>query len=192
MEKISNLYYFFTNTLIFILIIPIGVLTHELGHYIFAKLLNLNPIFHFTHIEFDLINQNCISNTSELITIIAGPLITMIFATCGIVGLLIFNKNKYLYVYLTLFASREIFNLLAAFLMFIQNKRNELFGGDEYYINEYLKLPNGIIPIFMAIIAILYIYFAVFIKIKETRRLNFMFSGLVGGIFGYFFWLHFI
>ncbi len=131
--------------------------------------------------------------------VFGGPLQTMSFGTIGFL-LLYFRKKKeqfkfidWLIVFLSLFWLREIFNLFHGFLSGILNN-STYFGtrGDEVRLSKMLELWEGTIPLLFGILGLAVSLIVIFYYIPKKVRFTFIISGLVGGIFGFWFWLYFL
>lgn len=137
-------------------------------------------------------------NFKDLMVRIGGPFQTILTGTMGLI-LLLFRRKKiqengmkildWLYVFLSLFWLREVFNLMYSVMEAILKGDKKYFGGDEKYIAEMLEIPNGSIAIPLAIIALLIALFVVFKIIPIQNRLNFILGGFCGGILGFILWL---
>ena len=188
--------FFIINTLCFILIVPVGTLLHELGHFIAADILNLSPILHFDCITYQWLATDKISNLNEFWVILMGPFSNMSIAFIGLIGLIKIKKKytKYfwLYIYLSLFSSREVINILLSSIYYCFCGTNSIFGGDEFYLNTYLNLPNGLIPIIFALIGSIICFYVIFFQIPKKKRNVFLISGFLGGMFGFYTWFKII
>ncbi len=124
---------------------------------------------------------------------VGGPAQTIL---TGCLGLLIlyfrrykkqFNFIDWLAVFLSLFWLREVFNLITGILSGLFFKSN-YFSGDEYEISKILKLPEGTFSIFLGFIGLLVSLLVVFKLIPKSKRFTFIFSGLIGGLSGFYIW----
>lgn len=134
-----------------------------------------------------------------------GPIQTM---GVGCIGLLIlfFRRKKrelnftlldWTAVYLSLFWLREIFNLthsIVAALGFITTCNFNLikmpvYRGNEGQISYIFNLPNMTIPLILGILGFAVGYYVVFYIVPKRYRLNFFFSGIIGGLAGFVIWL---
>lgn len=147
-------------------------------------------------VEFDELEKK-LTPDSLLITI-GGPIQTMLTGTIGLI-LLLFRRKKvqqngmkildWIYVFLSLFWLREVFNLATSVSSAILFGKKNYFGGDEKYIAEMLEIPSGSIAIPLAIIGFVISVFVIFKIIQTKNRLNFILGGLSGGILGFILWL---
>lgn len=136
-----------------------------------------------------------------LLVTIGGPLQTIITGTIGLIILLRRRKTIYrnglkifdwLAIFLSLFWSREIFNLVASIGREIISPDGIWFGGDELRISQRLNLWSGTIPIILATLGLLVSAYIVFAIVPKNMRLTFILSGLVGGISGFILWMNII
>lgn len=135
----------------------------------------------------------------DLLIRIGGPLQTIITGTLGLV-FLSWRKKKiehdgmqrkdWLALFLGLFWLRELFNLAVSMSYGILSKSGKYFGGDEKNIALALNLWEGTIPILLAAMATLALYYLVFIILPRRERPNLIIAGVIGGLLGYYLWLH--
>ncbi|WP_290833925.1 hypothetical protein [Flavobacterium sp.] len=140
---------------------------------------------------------NTISFKHLMITI-GGPVQTILTGTIGFI-LLLFRRKKilengmkildWLYVFLSLFWLREVFNLTMSVASALLNGKKNYFGGDERKIAIMLEIPQGSIAIPLALIGLLIALFVIFRIIPKEQRLTFISSGFLGGIAGFILWM---
>lgn len=140
------------------------------------------------------------SNDSLFITI-GGPLQTILTGTIGLLMLVLRRKSIYkngiktldwLFVFLSLFWLREIFNLVTSIGGELISPNGTWFGGDELHISQELNLWSGTIPIILATLGILVAIYVIFKIIPKKIRLTFILSGIIGGIMGFILWMNII
>jgi hypothetical protein len=129
---------------------------------------------------------------------IGGPVQTILTGTIGFI-LLLFRRKKilengmkildWLYVFLSLFWLREVFNLTMSVASALLNGKKNYFGGDERKIAIMLEIPQGSIAIPLALIGLLIALFVIFRIIPKEQRLVFISSGFLGGIAGFILWM---
>ncbi len=134
-----------------------------------------------------------------LLITIGGPLQTII---TGIIGLLIllFRRNKnskyelklidWLAIFLALFWSREVFNVMTSIGIEIISPNGNYFGGDEEEISSTLNLWSGTFSTVLGIIGLAVCVYIVFKIVPKKLRLTFILSGLIGGVFGFILWMN--
>ncbi|NKQ37895.1 MAG: hypothetical protein HF967_00160 [Methanosarcinales archaeon] len=173
---------------IFPFLVIFGTLSHELGHIIMAQILGFETILHYGSMDYYIngINGEEIANpsTNFLITI-AGVLQTIITGTIGII-ILKYTKHLWFGVYLSLFWSREVINLIMSTLNGVLYKKS-YFGGDELILSNILNLPEGTFSIILGIIGLFACLYAI-LKIPLNLRLSFLLGGLISGILSYILW----
>jgi hypothetical protein len=98
----------------------------------------------------------------------------------------------WLFVFLSLFWLREIFNLITSIGGELILPNGNWFGGDELYISQELNLWSGTISLFLATIGTLIAIYVVFKIIPKKTRLTFILSGFIGGIAGFILWMNII
>ena len=140
------------------------------------------------------------SNDGLLITI-GGPLQTILTGTIGLLILIWRRKTIYkngmkiidwLFVFLSLFWLREIFNLVTSIGGEFISPNGNWFGGDELYISQELNLWSGTISLILATLGIVVAIYVIFRIIPITKRLTFILSGIIGGISGFGLWMNLI
>lgn len=129
---------------------------------------------------------------------IAGPIQTII---TGLIGFLfLYKRNKlsninftkidWLFVFLSLFLLRQIFNPTFSFFKRILRGNGSFFGrGDETYISKFLNFPIWTIDIILGSIALSICLFVIFKLIPLKYRFTFILSGLIGGSLGFYIWM---
>lgn len=127
-----------------------------------------------------------------------GPFQTMFTGTLGF--LFVFYQRKkiqnantlsfsqWIIIFLSLFWLRQLANLVTWVAGYFFKGRFPL-NGDEIGLAIHLGLPMGSISIITALIALGLLIFIIFKILPVNIRVTFILAGLVGGIFGYFFWL---
>lgn len=131
----------------------------------------------------------------EFLIVLGGVILTTVVGTVSFL-LLIYFKNKkvskiqfWSLVFLSLFWSRQIFNLFKGILQHNLKKSNSLFWGDELKIASYLNLYEGTLSIVLALIAFAIIAFIVFKVIPLRHRLSFIIAAFTGSLIGYILWM---
>lgn len=129
--------------------------------------------------------------------LIGGPLQTILTGTIGFL-VLVYRKSKikkyglktldWIFVFLSLFWLREIFNLVHSIVFELINREGNYFGGDERYISEFLQLESGTIPIILGIIGLVISLYVIFKILPGKLQVPFIISGLVGGASGFLLW----
>ncbi len=130
---------------------------------------------------------------------IGGPFQTILTGTLGFI-ILLYRRNKikkfdfknldWLFVFLSLFWLREVFNLVMSVSRAIANNTNKYFSGDEKNIALLLEIHKGSIAIPLAIIGLIVSVYVIFKIIPKTERLHFITSGFLGGIAGFIIWMN--
>ena len=152
---------------------------------------------------YDILNKrywNEKSNDGLFITI-GGPLQTILTGTFGLLILIWRRKTMYihgmkiidwLFVFLSLFWSREIFNLVTSIGGELISPNGNWFAGDELYISQELNLWSGTISLILASLGVIVTTYVIFIIIPIKKRLTFILSGIIGGILGFILWMNLI
>ncbi len=142
-----------------------------------------------------------IHRKDALIILLGGPVQTL---CTGFLGLFLlyrqrsslkktpFGLSNWIAVFLALFWSRQVFNLIVRFTKHILNSKNSMFGGDEANISKLLNLPTGTIGIGTGIVGALICAIVVFKVVPVEYRLRFVLSGIIGSVIGYLMWFELI
>lgn|GEM_PF-7032636 len=177
------------HTLAFSILVPIGTITHELGHFLCALFYRTNVVLHFDYVTFEKNGVEAINDFSELLIWLAGPVVTLFI---GLIGLIFLQSQKARYlwlgIFLTLFFSRFLFNLLAHLSFFLSGRIDRPYGGDEYYISNYLNLPSGALSLLLGIIGFAACFYTCWFKVPRKLLPKFIISALVGIPIGYLIW----
>ncbi|WP_196885434.1 hypothetical protein [Aureivirga sp. CE67] len=138
-------------------------------------------------------------NFKSFLVILGGPIQTMLTGTLGIVFLFFRRKNivkfgikfiDWIFVFLTLFWLRPIFNFLTGVISETLTSRGGVFNGnsDEIKISHYLNLYDGFITILTSLLGLLILSYLFFIIIPRKTRFTLLLSGFFGSLVGYVFW----
>jgi hypothetical protein len=183
----------------FVLTTVIGTVSHEYGHYLFAKAYGLDAEVHYGYTSWSKPPDNIPLVSMDYFWIIfGGPLQTMLM---GVIGLFLINWNRvsfrnavslslkqWLMIFVTLFWLRFSFNFLLGIPRWIQ--RGKLTGrSDEIRLARYLEWPAWSVSLCFTVIGFFVLAMVLFRFIPKKQRLTFVVSGLVGGLSGFFLWL---
>lgn len=134
-------------------------------------------------------------NYDEFLIVLGGVLQTIITGSIAF-SLLIYNKKKkigkilfWFLVFLSLFWSRQVFNLFKGVLQFCFKKSNSLFWGDELKLSTFLNLFEGTISLFLGTLGILILSILLFKIIPLKYRLSFIIASFIGSLLGYTLWM---
>lgn len=186
----------------FIAATVIGTLTHEIGHYVAAKLLGHDAHLHYASTSWRLTENNQDRNLLDrFLILISGPVQTMLTGTIGLVILCIFRQSFYsvnrlsiiqwIVIFVTLCWSRQVAN----FAIWIENlllNSNYRSNNDEIIIARHLQIPEGIILTTSALIGSIILNLIIFKFIPDRQRLSFLMAGLFGSLVGYILWIELI
>lgn len=128
---------------------------------------------------------------------LGGPVQTILTGTIGLL-LLIVYKKKYIItekvtlfgwvlIFLTLFWLRQSANLISALGNYLIYDNSQI-SGDEMRLAYFLELNIWTIQIITGIIGFAVLFYVIKI-LPNNLKLTFIFSGLIGGILGYYLWL---
>ena len=180
----------------FILFTAIGTVSHEFGHIAMAEILGYNTKLYFDSMSYNFNDQT--STLESFLITLGGPAQTM---ATGTIGLAILHYRKktnqdkklvlidWIFIFLSLFWLREVFNLIMSFGSELVNPNGSYFTGDEAGLALLLNLPSGIFAILFALIGLLVGIYIVFRVIHKKDRYTFLLSGLIGGSLGFILWM---
>lgn len=106
-------------------------------------------------------------NKDRMPIVLGGPSQTILAGSVGFIFLLFlrksmrmkkFNKLDWVFVFLSLFWLREVFNPVMSISSALINKNTNYFGGDEAVISSNLCLPTAAIPVLLGITGLIIIY----------------------------------
>jgi hypothetical protein len=187
---------FFYLSFGFIIFTVIGTLSHELGHYMMAVALGYDASINYGYTHWSIPHYSSFVTHyyhGELITL-AGPLQTIFTGSIGFIFLFRKRKNidltgeldhtQWLFIFLTLFWLRELFNFLTGI------PGGFAHWGDEetLALNRNLPILSFILP--LALIAYLVLNYVYFRFVPYKQRLTFLTAGLAGGLLGFYLWMY--
>lgn len=189
---------FLLLTLAFIVCVPIGTLSHELGHIAVAEALGYDTRLYFASMDY---NYEKVTPLHGALITLGGPVQTILTGMVGL-GLLRYRKSAmqesglrlldWVAVFLALFWLREVFNLAAGLALNLFYPEVNPFGGDELGLSQALHLPDGAVPIALGILGFWAAWHVVFTVVPKPLRLTFIAAGLVGGLAGFFLWMEYL
>jgi hypothetical protein len=192
MKNKFDLTHLFIFVLVFIIMVVIGTLSHEIGHIIVARILGYETTLHYNRMDFGLSDNPL----HELLMLSGGPIQTIGFGMIGFLILFVRRNHiktngmtliDWLSILLSLFWSREVFNLLHSGMPNLLGSYND-FGGDEGRISELLFMANWVLPLLFGIVGLTICFYVVFRILPLKYRFNFISGGLIGSIVGYLIW----
>lgn len=184
----------------FIFATIVGTLSHEFGHYLFAKLRGVNSEIHYgyTSLIYDGNLRGKVKFDYFIFTL-GGPFLTILTGIIGFLLLFKYNPKKnsifsikhWIFVFLSLFWLRQSANFVTWNIGFLINGRYSS-RGDEIKLAKYLGWESWSIILPTAIIGVLVTAIVIFKFIPFEKRFTFIIAGFIGGILGFFIWLEFL
>ncbi len=184
----------------FVLATIIGTVSHEYGHYLVAKYYGYESAVHYGYTSMHHpLGVPKLTPLQRFFTIAGGPLQTFLTGAIGLL-LLYWNRkaikmaaalslSQWVMVYVALFWLRFSFNLLQGIPRWI--KRGHLRGrSDEIRMTLYLECPSWLVSVSLATIGVVGLSIVLFYFVPIKQRFTFMLSGIIGGVFGFYFWLY--
>ncbi len=184
----------------FVLATIIGTVSHEYGHYLVAKYYGYESAVHYGYTSMHHpLGVPKLTPLQGFFTIAGGPLQTFLTGAIGLL-LLYWNRkaikmaaalslSQWVMVYVALFWLRFSFNLLQGIPRWI--KRGHLRGrSDEIRMTLYLECPSWLVSVSLATIGVVGLSIVLFYFVPIKQRFTFMLSGIIGGVFGFYFWLY--
>lgn len=175
----------------------LGTVTHELGHFISARLLGYNASINY---GFTFYN-GVVNPLDSFIITLGGPLQTMLTGTIGCFILWV-NRSEYfkaswlrptqwLVIFFALFWLREVFNFWQAIGTYMTGGSFPE-GSDEVQLALKAGMNSLLIITATAFAGMGVLAYLVFKIIPLQQRLTFIFAGLAGGFLGYYIWFHWL
>lgn len=139
-------------------------------------------------------------DADNLIILISGIVITNVTGITAFLILLYRKKIKkinkiylldFILIFLSFFLIRQIYILIYGVFNSLYNKEIS-FLGDEAIVSKLLKIPNGIISVLLGLITFLIFLYILFKIIPKRLFSTFIFSGLIGGSFGFIVWMFYL
>lgn len=135
--------------------------------------------------------------TDNLWITFGGPLQTIITGTIGLILLLFYRRNYisdnkvhfigWTLIFVSLFWLRQVANLFMAIMTYLKEGKVTL-SGDEMQLAYYLGINIWTIQIITGLLGISVLLIILYVIPKKLVP-TFLFSGLVGGMLGYYLWL---
>jgi hypothetical protein len=181
----------------FIVATIVGTLSHEFGHYIVAEGLGYDASVDYgsTHIE----HYNLVPPLHRFWITFGGPIETILTGSVGLLLILRCRNSfvasqeltgrKWIMVFVTLFWLRQLSNFVWGWIGFLKKGKFSA-RADESKLDRYLGLPGETFITISAICAVIVLLLVIFRFIPKSQRFVFLVSGLIGGISGFYLWLH--
>lgn len=177
----------------FVLATVIGTLSHECGHYVAIRLMGFKARINYGMTLF--LDSAKMSNRQVFWAILAGPLLTMLTGSVGLLLLYKIRKSfgklsfkQWFLIFISLFWLRQPANLVGEIVTyFTTGHYGEM--ADEAKISRYFNWSPWYIDVVTAFIGLFVLTMIIFKFIPKTQRLTFILSGLIGGISGFMLWL---
>lgn len=135
-------------------------------------------------------------NNDKLLIYLGGVFQTIFIGSLGFL-LLLYKRRKseyftikdWILVFISLFWSREILNLIVGIIRGLFNKDGIYFYGDEAKISKLLNLPDWSILLPLGVIAVIVIVLIIKL-IPNKLKYTFILSGIIGSPIGYYLWMY--
>ena len=185
--------YFIFFMLLFYGSIVVGTVTHEIGHITVAKLLDYNVKMDYHSMDWYKSGQvDFVKPINHDILITWGGVIVTclisIFSLYLLIQCTAINIKFWVYLFCSLFISRQIVNLLLSIIGKLYLGKQSYFGGDELALSQMHNLNEGTISIITAIIATIVCSYVIFVILPKKYLISFFAASLIGGISGYYLW----
>ena len=181
----------------FIMFTALGTVTHELGHFISARLLGYNVSLNYGYTSYN----GVVNPLDSFIITLGGPLQTLLTGTIGVFVIWV-NRSEYyqarhlslwqwLFVFMALFWLREVFNFFQALGVYLlEGSFPE--GSDEVQMALKAGINSLAITATAAIIGLGVLTYLVLKVVPFQERATFALAGLIGGPLGYYIWFHWL
>ena len=197
MYSSKNLKCFFLYLGIFFIVVIIGTLAHELGHYIVAVIYGVPAQISYGHTHY----FGSLTADQRFWFLMGGPISTWLVSTMGVIVILCkyrhMHNEKDLHIGIgqsistvaTSFSLRFIFN---TGLYFINRSLLDIPSvTDETLIAGYLGINPDFLMYGSALVGLIFIVIA-FYYLPHFQRYIIFIDTIIGGILGYFFWFYWI
>lgn len=131
----------------------------------------------------------------EFLIVLGGVLFTVVTATGAFILLIFYVKRNitnipfWSLVFLSMFWSRQIFNLLKGVLQIFLKKSNSFFWGDEQKLSVYLNLYKATLSISLGLLGLIVVALILFKIIPLKDRFSFIIAAFTGSLLGYVLWM---
>lgn len=179
----------------FVLVVPIGTLSHEMGHVFAAEILGYDTEIYYASMDHHGTGSYFFSPTKDDFLIsLFGPLQSIVVSFIGLyfirkgrvrkIGGNALSMKTLLLLLLALFAGREIFICLQMILL----PANSITT-DESKIADFLKLDPNLLSVIILTVAILICSYAVIKCVERKFWLRFVLLGALGSFIGFYLWM---
>lgn len=176
--------------MLYVLIICIGTIIHEMGHFTVAHFIYANPKLHYSSCDWHP-TEDQVGGVHEIVFHMGGILLPTVLSTIATVLLLVkktFNPTQF---HLLVIAGTLSFRSFFIITLFIINSLglSQHNSYDEAKLNILLELPNGFIEVLSAIYSIMILFALLFLLHKNGHNLLRYLSRMAAGILiGFFLW----
>lgn len=177
----------------FVLFTIVGTVSHELGHFCAAQLLDYHASVNYGYTFY----EEEITGCDAFFITLAGPLQTMLTGTIAFLLMLRYQRNfqaasdlnwkQWLLIFFSLFWMRQVFNCLHALVVYFASGQFPE-QGDEIRLARFLDLHALSISLPTALAGACIAALVVFRFIPMQQRLTFICSALTGGVAGFYIW----
>ncbi len=136
-------------------------------------------------------------DADNLLILSSGIILTNVTGVIAFLFLFCRKKNKninivdFIYIFLSFFLIRQIYILLYGIFNSLFTGKVS-FLGDEAIVSKLLRIPNGTISLPLGLITV-FIFLYILLKIIPRKLFStFIISGIIGGSFGFIFWMFYL
>ncbi|MHA2392550.1 MAG: hypothetical protein ACXAEX_11460 [Promethearchaeota archaeon] len=189
--------WFFTYLGLFFIVLIIGTLVHEFGHYIVAVLFGVPARISYAYTTY----FGPLTVEQRFWFIMGGPISSWLVSLIGITVILLkyrhmhnekvqsISSGQTLSIVATSFSIRFIFN--AGWYLINTTILNIPSGTDETQIANYLGISPDFLIYGSAVIALVFIIIDLY-YIPRFQRYVILIAGITGGVLGYLFWNYWV
>ncbi len=194
---------------LFLIVIPVGTILHETGHYLAAKSCGVVPTFHYNRVSYNYQLEDkyhldlsryateleSLLITNDLIVTLRGVLTSLFLGLLGLIYLIIYRPRLFtlspmdwIAIFLSTFLLRQVY-ILVMEIAWSFDLINPSFT-DERKLAGYLMINALFFSFILVAPAITWIigYCHVIASLTMRRKLLLSLSCLLGTGMGYFFW----
>lgn len=101
----------------------------------------------------------------------------------------IFDNKDWLFLFVTLFWLRQIFNVISSLLKSWYFDIDKYCGGDELRISLLLELPLCLVSYALGFVSLIICGYSFFVIMPREYRIEFIAAGILGSGLGYYLWM---
>ena len=183
-QKRVLLFYFFCS----IFSGPIGIILHEGGHYIGAKISGYtNYSLHYASFSIGKSPVDIVNYKREIISA-GGPLVTIILSLVCCVGAYIYRFKIF---FITMGLLTSLRNLSSLIIIITYAFGGKMRNSDEVKLATFLDIP-ALIPLTVSFLVFIGVWVFLIRQIDRLNRKKILITIILGEVIGLFLWINII